>query len=123
MQYQDDTPPDTLRTCTACQGEGWPCSWCTGGFQNTEQFLEWARVRMSMKKLSGTYSFLESVMLDILERLRSDGTDPALALALEGHALLEKWVYANPSNGDRSAIAAQLTEFNKRALDWIQKPK
>lgn len=119
---EEDPAPDTLRTCLACLGQGGECSWCAGGFQTTEQFRKWSEVRLRMKKSSGTYSFLEDVTLDVLERLRSEGSDEALALVLEGHKLLETWTFADPTGGDRSAAAGALTDFTKSALDLLQKP-
>lgn len=122
MYPEDEPTPDTLRTCLACIGQAGECPWCTNGFQTTEQFRKWSEVRLRLKKASGTYSFLEDITLDVLERLRAEGSDQAFNLALEGHKLLETWTFADPAGGDRSAAAGALTDFTKKALDLLQKP-
>jgi len=114
----DDQAPDTLRTCEACKGEG--CPWCTNGLQNRAQTVQWRRFRQNMQNISNTYSFLQAIVLDLLKRLRSDGSHLATVLALEGQDLFDKWVSTDPSDGGREAITEELKRFNKRALDYLQ---
>lgn len=113
-----DEARDTLHTCEACQGEG--CPWCDAGLQNRTQYDRWVRFRLQMRNISNTYSFLQAIVLDVLERLQEDGSDLALVLALEGQRLFEMWQNAGPTHGSRDAITEELKEFNKRALDFLQ---
>ncbi len=74
-----------------------------------------------MRHISNTYSFLEEVMLDLLKRLGAIDSDEALVLALEGQRLLERWGTARFEDGGRRETTEALKEFNRRALDYLQK--
>lgn len=113
-----DDPPDTMRTCEACKGDG--CPWCTNGMQNRAQTTQWAKFRQGMQHISNTYSFLQAVVLDLLRRLRNDGSHLAIVMALEGQDLFDQWVSTDPSDGGREAITESLKKFNKQALDYLQ---
>lgn len=117
-QPEEDRGPDTLRTCEACGGEG--CPWCRDGFQDLDQNRHWAKFRSRMKTISNTYSLVESIILDVLDRLQEDGSDEALDLALQGHKLFESWSKTNPANGGRDAVVEQMKDFNRQALDFLQ---
>ena len=106
---------DTLHSCEACQGEG--CPWCVNGLQNRAQFVRWSAFRQKMRHISNTYSFLQSIVLDVLDRLQEDGSHLALMLAGEGRQLFDAWQNAK---GARDEITEQLKAVNKRALDYLQ---
>lgn len=107
-----------MRTCEACQGEG--CPWCLNGLQSRVQSARWAKFRQQMRYLSNTYSFLQAVVLDVLERLREDDSSVARILEAEGRDLFALWESVDPSNGGRDAVTENLKAFNKRALDYLQ---
>lgn len=73
-----------------------------------------------MKHSSGSHNFLQAVVLDVLERLRDDGSTLAGVLEAEGRGLFALWQATDPSSGDRKAVTASLRDFNKRALDYLQ---
>jgi hypothetical protein len=73
-----------------------------------------------MQYISNTYSFLQAIVLDLLQRLRNDGGHLARVLALEGQDLFDKWVSTDPTDGGRESITEDLKRFNKKALDYLQ---
>ena len=109
---------DTLRTCEACEGEG--CPWCDNGLQSRIQSARWNEFRGKMQHISNTYSFLQAIVLDVLDRLHADGSVLAGVLETEGRDLFALWQSADPSNGGREAVTEGLKSFNKRALDYLQ---
>lgn len=109
--------PITLQLCEPCDGHG--CPWCNNGLQTREQYLMWCKFRRKMRNISNTYSFVEEIVLDILDRLNKLDTDEALVLALEGQRLLERWSRTNPVNQGRNAATEALKDFNRRALDYL----
>ena len=113
------TDPTTLRVCEPCDGQG--CPWCHNGLQSREQYRMWGAFRTRMRNISNTYSFVESIVLDILDRLNAIDSDEALVLALEGQRLFEKWCRANPVNRGREKATEDLKAFNKKALDFLQR--
>lgn len=111
------TVPPTVRVCEPCDGHG--CPWCSNGLQTNDQYLMWCDFRKRMRNISNTYSFVEEIVLDVLDRLNKLDTDEALVLALEGQRLLECWSRTNPVNQGRNAATEALKDFNRRALDYL----
>lgn len=73
-----------------------------------------------MRFISGTYTFLEAIIVDLLERLSKVDSDEALVLALEGRRLFEYWANVKQEDGGRKEVTESLTDFNRRALDYLQ---
>lgn len=113
-------PPDTLRVCEACGGDATPdCGWCTEGYQRHAQTTVWRKFRRGMKKISGTYGFLDAVVRDVLERLTDCRRPGAADLLVEGKRALLEWDLTDPVDGDRDSITAELVDFQRRALDFL----
>ena len=117
----DDDEPITLRTCEACAGEG--CMWCKDGYQDATQNMKWAKFRARMKYVSNTYALVESMLLDIIERLKANGSDEALSLAIHGQNLLDTWDRTDPVNGGRDQIIEAMKAHNRLALDYLIQDK
>jgi len=81
----------------------------------------WCAFRARMRNISNTYSFIETIVLDLINRLNLIDSDEALVLALEGQRLFEKWVHTNPVNHGREQATEDLKTFNNKALDYLQR--
>lgn len=80
----------------------------------------WQDFRTKMRFMSNTYSFLEAVVLDLVERLAQENSDEALVLSLEGQRLFERWGRVKHEDGGRKEITEELKAFNRRALNYLQ---
>ena len=115
---------ETLQTCEACGAGSMAdeCPWCDDGLQSIQQLRMWSHFRKRMRHISGTYTFLQDMVLDILGRLVANGSDKAMVMWHEGSELMSMWSCADPVNGGRSDATSKLVEFNQRALDLLINP-
>ena len=112
---------DTLRECEACGGRGLDCPWCNNGLQTLQQQRSWKRFRKRMRKLSGTYSVLEDLILDILDRLGRRGDTGSDVLCSEGMLIMHRWRTLDPLDERRLALFEEMKDYTKRALDHLEK--
>lgn len=106
--------PKTPVVCKACGGRS--CKWCTNGFQDEDQRREWAEFRRRMRKISATYSLLERVMRELIDRLTEAGTQDARDMASEGQRLLSEWASADPDTKERREASSAIGVFQKKAI-------
>ncbi len=112
-----DDSPETPRVCEACGGDGGSrCNWCTGGLQNQSQKAQWKEFRARMRATSGTYSILQALIEETVDKLRKSGTHVKVALATEGMASLTRWLEADPDSEARKSASVELLTFHRRAM-------
>jgi hypothetical protein len=107
----------TPRVCEACGGLGNPCKWCLDGFQDPDHQEAWSLFRNRMRSISGTYSLLESLMEQIIEKLNSIETEEAHNASIEGKKLLVIWWDHDIDSEERKNVSHKISEFQKKAIE------
>jgi hypothetical protein len=115
----DKSNPLTPRICEACGGN--QCQWCTNGFQNIDQQKEWHKFRTNIRKISKTYSLLDTIVNNIIDSLEEIRTEETIGLAREGRILLNIWRCAESGTSERFQATTNLNDFQKRALIMLVK--
>jgi len=117
-----DDPADTPRVCEACGGESDAiCHWCTEGFQDSTQQVNWRSFRQRMSKISGTYSIFQGMIEETIDILDKIEDDEAKAMAVEAREVLCKWLVSDHGTAERDEAGKGLVTFHNKALSFLMK--
>ncbi len=121
MDQFDEEAPDTPRVCEACGGRS--CTWCTDGYQDLQQQKLWHAFRMRMRHISNTYSLLEDIMNNLVDKLEGLGDPKAKDMAKEGRSLLREWREAEADSPQRRAASVSINIFQRAAVLQLVKSR
>lgn len=116
----DDDEPDTLKSCEACGGN-WKdgCHWCSHGFMNVDQIVNWREFKIRIHNESDVYSLVQNLVEIVADKLIFK--IPNSELYEQYFNSLSGWIESDPNSDSRLTNFNKIIETHKQIVNLICK--